>query len=168
MTYQEPFFLLGFLPAVLLVYHFMPQKHRWKVLLAASYLFFWSISGKLLIFLLLSTFSIHHFGLWLDTVRQDEDAVIKAAEKPERKALREKKKHRMRRVLALGIVLHVGLLLCLKYINFFGTNVNLVLKALGGPQLFPTFHWASAHWNFFLHHAGCVLFGRCLSRHCSG
>ncbi len=141
MTYQEPFFLLGFLPAVLLVYHFMPQKHRWKVLLAASYLFFWSISGKLLIFLLLSTFSIHHFGLWLDTVRQDEDAVIKAAEKPERKALREKKKHRMRRVLALGIVLHVGLLLCLKYINFFGTNVNLVLKALGGPQLFPTFHW---------------------------
>ena len=37
MTYQEPIFLLVFLPAVLLVYHLMPQKHRWKVLLAASY-----------------------------------------------------------------------------------------------------------------------------------
>ncbi len=141
MTYQEPLFLLLFLPVVLLVYHLMPQKHRWKVLLAASYFFFWTISGKMLIFLLLSTFSIHHFGLWLDTVRQDEDVMIKAAEKPERKALREKKKHRMRRVLALGIVLHIGLLLCLKYINFFGTNVNLLLGALGGPELFPTFHW---------------------------
>ena len=68
MTYQEPLFLLLFLPVVLLVYHLMPQKHRWKVLLAASYFFFWTISGKMLIFLLLSTFSIHHFGLWRDTV----------------------------------------------------------------------------------------------------
>ena len=98
----------------MLVYQLVPQKHRWKVLLAGSYVFFWSISGNLLVFLLLSTFSIHHFGLWLDAVRNDEDARIKAAEKPDRKALREVKKHRMRRVLALGIVLHVGLLLCLK------------------------------------------------------
>ena len=141
MTYQEPLFLLVFLPVVMLVYQLVPQKHRWKVLLAGSYVFFWSISGNLLVFLLLSTFSIHHFGLWLDAVRNDEDARIKAAEKPDRKALREVKKHRMRRVLALGIVLHVGLLLCLKYLNFFGTNVNLLFKALGWPEMVPTFHW---------------------------
>lgn len=91
MTYQEPLFLLVFLPVVMLVYQLVPQKHRWKVLLAGSYVFFWSISGNLLVFLLLSTFSIHHFGLWLDAVRNDEDARIKAAEKPDRKALREVK-----------------------------------------------------------------------------
>ena len=36
-----------FLPAVVLCYALMPQRHRGKVLLAASYLFFWLVSGKL-------------------------------------------------------------------------------------------------------------------------
>ena len=34
MTYQEPLFLLVFLPVVMLVYQLVPKNHRWKVLLA--------------------------------------------------------------------------------------------------------------------------------------
>lgn len=111
MSYQAPLFLLLFFPLTLLAYQLVPQKHRWKILLGASYAFFWSISGKLLLFLLLSTFSIHHFGLWLDSIRSDADAVIRAAEKPQRKALKEARKHKMRGVLALGILLQIGTLL---------------------------------------------------------
>ena len=56
MSYQAPVFLLLFFPLTLLCYQLTPQRHRWKTLLGASYLFFWSISGKLLLFLVLSTF----------------------------------------------------------------------------------------------------------------
>ena len=38
-------FLFLFLPAVIVVYQLMPEKKRPYVLLAASYLFFWLISG---------------------------------------------------------------------------------------------------------------------------
>ncbi len=141
MSYQAPLFLLLFFPLTLLAYQLVPQKHRWKILLGASYAFFWSISGKLLLFLLLSTFSIHHFGLWLDSIRSDADAVIRAAEKPQRKALKEARKHKMRGVLALGILLQIGTLLCLKYANFFGANVNLIFRGLEMAEVIPTFQW---------------------------
>lgn len=141
MSYQAPVFLLLFFPLTLLGYQLTSQRHRWKILLGASYLFFWSISGKLLLFLVLSTFSIHHFGLWLDSIRRDADAAIRAAEKPERKALKEARKHKMRGVLAFGILLQLGTLLCLKYANFFGANVNLIFRGLGMAEAIPTFHW---------------------------
>ena len=39
-SYFSLLYLLVFLPAVTLLYQILPQKHRWKVLLGASYLFF--------------------------------------------------------------------------------------------------------------------------------
>ena len=59
-------FLFLFLPAVIVVYQLMPEKKRPYVLLAASYLFFWLISGTLLVFLLFTTVSIYSIGKRLD------------------------------------------------------------------------------------------------------
>lgn len=64
-SYCSLLYLAVFLPAVVLVHRILPQRLRWAALLAASYAFFWSVSGKLLVFLLVSTVSIHYFGLWL-------------------------------------------------------------------------------------------------------
>ena len=55
-SYVAPLYLLVFLPAVVFLYNIVPKKLRPVVLLLASYLFFWSISGKLILFLLISTF----------------------------------------------------------------------------------------------------------------
>ena len=66
-SYVAPLYLLVFLPAVVFLYNIVPKKLRPVVLLLASYLFFWSISGKLILFLLISTFSIHHF--WVVAVK---------------------------------------------------------------------------------------------------
>ena len=79
MSYSSILYVCMFLPAVMLFYAVMPQRHRWKVLLAASYLFFYLLSGKLVVYLLLSTLSIHQLGLWLDHSRYAYDTARKEA-----------------------------------------------------------------------------------------
>ena len=126
-----------FLPIVLLAYGVMPQRHRSKVLLAASYVFFWSVSGKLIVFLLASTLSLHHCGLWLSTVQDEQTAALAAAAREERRAVRARCRRRLRRVLAFALLLHIGTLLTLKYAAFFSTNLDRLLDALRLPVSVP-------------------------------
>lgn len=85
-TYFSVEALLLLLVTVLL-YACLPQKARRLVLLISSYIFFFSISGKLLIFLLFSTLSVHHIGLWLSDIQNECSASAKGLEREERKAL---------------------------------------------------------------------------------
>ena len=84
-SYVAPLYLLVFLPAVVFLYNIVPKKLRPVVLLLASYLFFWSISGKLILFLLISTFSIHHFGLWMSSLQEERNRILAETERPKRK-----------------------------------------------------------------------------------
>ena len=126
-----------FLPAVVLCYAVTPQRHRGKVLLAASYLFFWLVSGKLVVFLLASAFSLHHFGLWLAAVQEERGRLLAAADKPERKAIKSAFQRRLRRILLFALLLHIGTLLTLKYAAFFSANLNRALEAFRLPFALP-------------------------------
>lgn len=119
-SYYSAAYMALFLPLTVLMYQLMPQKKRWLVLLAASYLFFYAISGKLVLFILFSSFSIHHIGLWLDHL---------ASLKEPKKVIMQKK----RKVLTFAIILHLGLLVGLKYTPFFIANLNQVIDYLGFP-----------------------------------
>ena len=94
----------AFLPLCLAAYQIAPQKWRRRVLLGFSYLFFWLLSGKLIVYLLGTTVFVHCMGIWLDSIRS------------------EKKK--ARRVLTFGILVLLGVLAYLKYYNFFVENVT--------------------------------------------
>lgn len=132
-SYFSLAYLALFLPVVLLIYSILPQKCRRYFLLIASYVFFWLISGDLIVYLILSTLSIHYFGLWLDRIQRQRDEQVKLAEKENRKALKRSFLLRQRRVLAFAVVLHIGVLLMLKYTAFFTTNVNSLLAELHIP-----------------------------------
>lgn len=94
----------AFLPLCLAAYQIAPQEWRRRVLLGFSYLFFWLLSGKLIVYLLGTTVFVHCMGIWLDSIRS------------------EKKK--ARRVLTFGILVLLGVLAYLKYYNFFVENVT--------------------------------------------
>ncbi len=128
MSYCSPLYFLIILPIAVLLYGITPQKHRSKVLLIISYAFFWSISQKLLIYLIISTFSIHHFGLWLNHIKNERDSVLKETEKEKKKEIKEQYNKKERRVLLLAVLLHIGCLVVLKYTPFFLTNINSLLK----------------------------------------
>lgn len=133
MAYHTPLYLLLFLPLTLLVYQLTPSKKRWMVLLAASYLFFWSISGKLVLYLIGTTWFTYSVGLhlqWLRVRRQEE---LQGAE--EKSAVQLQYKRKARWVLTAGILTLLAVLAYLKYYNFFVNSVNSLLEKAGSPGL---------------------------------
>lgn len=124
-------YIVIFLPICLLLYALTPQKARRYMLLALSLGFYWLVSGKLVICLLLTVLSAHYFGLWLDRIVSQRTAALQNAEKEERKGIKKAYQRRSRRVLAFAAVLHLGTLLVLKYTAFAATNINSLLGLLG-------------------------------------
>jgi D-alanyl-lipoteichoic acid acyltransferase DltB (MBOAT superfamily) len=126
-SFFSVYYLAAFLPAALLTYSLTPAKGKKYILLLGSLGFFFLISGKLVIFMLLTIFSAWVFGLWLAKIHQQRDAAVKAAEKAQRKAIKQAYLIRARWVLGLAALLHIGTLLVLKYSGFFMENVNVLL-----------------------------------------
>ena len=118
MSYHLIAYFAIFLPAVILVYQLTPQKFRWLVLLSANYLFFWLISGKLILYLLFATVITHYIGIWLENVSLTAEGSAKQITK------------KKRRVLAFGILINLAVLVVLKYFNFFGQNISSLMNVL--------------------------------------
>ena len=137
-TYFSLAFMGILLPITLLLYNFCKREHRWKILLGASFLFFFLISGKLIIYLVLSCLSIHYFGLWMGILLKEKKVKLKECQdKEEKRAVKDSYTRRLRWILALAIALHLGVLLVLKYSSFFGSNFNALLNMLHLPFTIP-------------------------------
>lgn len=135
MAYHTMIYLLLFLPAVLLVYQLVPQKGRRIVLLLSGYIFFWTFSGRLVLYLMGLTLFTHYIGVWLAYLKNGCREELAAAPRDERKRIRDRYKKRERAVLTAGIVLSVGVLAYLKYYNFFVQNANMFLEHTGSGFL---------------------------------
>ena len=127
-SYFSLAYMLVFLPASCILYSLMPKAAKKYFLLAASLIFFWLISGKLVVYLLFAVLIIHYAGLWLDRIAKERDEAVAATEKTERKAVKKAYKNRQRFVVAFAAVLLFGMLLTLKYSAFFTTNINTLLS----------------------------------------
>ena len=130
MTYTDPIFLGAFLPLVVIMYNIIPQKRRWKVLLIASYLFFWSISSKLIIYLLATTGVIYEAGLLMNKKQEERDQKLKEVEKEQKKELKTEYNKKTKSIAVLSSILLLITLIILKYSNFLGTNINSLFKLL--------------------------------------
>ena len=133
MTYTKPIFLVVFLPLVIILYNILPQKHRWKVLLISSYIFFWSISDKLIVYLLLTTAVIYGCGLWLNAKQQERDEILKNIPKEQKKELKAKYVRKQRIIVSIASIILIGILVVLKYSKFFGTNINSLFEIFNIP-----------------------------------
>ncbi|SHO48377.1 MBOAT family O-acyltransferase [Anaerocolumna xylanovorans] len=146
MTYNSILYIFLFLPVVLLSYQLVPKHHRPKVLLLASYVFFYSISGKLLVYLLFSTLAIHYIGLWLSYSRKEysdrKEHPVNEQTADDKKALKAAYTRKNRGILWFGIGIQLSMLLILKYSDFFGGNINQLLKLVSSPVLLPAFKFA--------------------------
>lgn len=133
MTYWNALFMCLFLPLTIIIYNILPQKHRWKVLLIASYIFFWSISGILLIYLIITTILIYVFGLWIASIQNKRDIILKDTEKEKKKEIRELYTKKQRKIVVLAVVILLGTLIVLKYSTFIGVNINSLFELLKLP-----------------------------------
>ena len=156
-SYCSLLYLGIFLPGVILGYQLSPRKLRPYVLLAASYVFFWEFSGKLLVYLLFTTVSMYLFGLALASLqkkRAEQLATLKQVGKSgakegdgvsdvspltkedlreARKAIKAKSQKKQRLVMLAAVLIQLGILSVLKYSAFFLTNWNSLSGLLGLP-----------------------------------
>lgn len=130
MAYHTNIYLFLFLPIVLLLYQLAPQKMRWKVLLLSSYVFFWTISGKLVLYLMGMTAFTYYMGIRLAKLGEQGKLALAECAKEEKSACKKKYKRLEKRTLIFGIVVLVGVLAYLKYYNFFALNANRLLNRL--------------------------------------
>ena len=128
MQYCSVLYLAIFLPLVLLIYCLSSKKIRPYVLLIASYIFFYSLSGKLIVYLLGTTLSIHHFGLWLDKNNGLMQNELSSCDKDEKKKIKDFYKHKNFKIVCLATLIHIGLLILLKYSGFLSFNINNLLE----------------------------------------
>ena len=134
MSYTSYFYLLFFLGVLVALYYLMPLKKRWLVLLGGSYFFYWLASGKLIVFLLITTVSVYLGALAMEREQQAFDSVRKSLEKEERKARKAVMMRRKRHIVFAMVLINVGLLAFLKYYHFFSANINAL-----GSHLEPGF-----------------------------
>ncbi len=108
------FGFLCFLAVTLIVYYLVPQKTKWKILLAASLLFICTFHIKGLLFILFTALSI-----WFSGKKMEQ--LDKATEQSPA-AIRKKKKH----LLQLTLLANIGILAALKYLFPFLQNHSLL------------------------------------------
>jgi len=130
LSYFNRVYIFLFLPLFILIYNITPKKYRYLVLMAASFLFFFMISNKLIFFLILSILSVYLCGLLLDRIEDKKDETLKTAKQEDKKIIKNKYKSKKKRVLILTIIFNVSFLFFFKYLNFFANNANILFKWL--------------------------------------
>ena len=135
-SYFSMDYLMFFLPIVLILYSIIGDKYKKYFLIFASYVFFWLISGKLVVYLATTTIFIHYFGIWLERLNREEKDALVGVEKEEKKAIRASYQKQKRNVVVFAVLVHMGVLLSLKYSGFFTENINTLLQAFGSSIQF--------------------------------
>lgn len=124
-----------FVTIAVTIYFLVPKRHQWCVLLAASYVYFWINSEWLVGWLLLTTAITFLTGKAIAAINENGKAYLaQCADQlspKERKAYKNEIKQKTKRVLLAGVFLVLGILVCMKYFNFFAGNANLLLAKLG-------------------------------------
>ena len=108
MSFVSGQFLL-FVAVVVVLFYVVPQKYKWVLLLVASYSFYLFGGIKPFIFIILSTFSTFGAGLMMGRYEK-------------------KQKKEKRRILIILLLLNFGILLLLKYYNFFAENIDPLFR----------------------------------------
>ena len=142
MSYTSLNFLF-FVIGTMLVYFLFPiKKHKWVVLLIASYVFYLFAGYKYVAFILFTTLSTYIIALLIEKISESSKLNIKQHKdqwsREDKKKYKEKIKKVKRLVMALALVLNFGILAFLKYYNFFSGSLNDIFGSFGMSFSMPT------------------------------
>lgn len=155
---------VAFFIFVIIGYYVFPKRYKWVFLLGASYFFYLYASVKFLAFILITTVSSWLAALYISKLHHREK-LLKNDEKTDARAMKlqkEQLKKKRKQILILVLVLNFGILVFLKYFNFFAANLNALFEALSFSGRTPTLNLILPVRYFFLHISDNVLHYRCL------
>lgn len=123
MSYTSFSYLL-FTAATVVLYYLVPKKYQWSILLVFSYVFYILAGPKMIVFLLLSTFTTYSGALF---IRKLESGIEDC-----------KRKIRFQRAIIVScLLINFGVLFLFKYLDI----TLRILNRISGFQ-FPAVNWA--------------------------
>lgn len=140
MQYNYWVYLFVFLPVTVAVYYLLPLRLRYMALLAASAVFYLISCGKRILILLISTLLVYTTGILLEKKQMYFLEKKKELSKEERKLLKKQTEKQKRCILVCSCLLQFSILFAVKYLNFFCSNLNMLLDKLQFSSEIPMFH----------------------------
>ena len=128
------YILAVFVTGVLLAYALTPKRFRYLVLLAASIAANFVYNHFLGAFILVTSVSVYLCGLGISALEKKYSPAIKSLPRQERKKPRKKLQRKKYLVLAAVLIVNLGILFTLKYLNFFA-DLGVKLIGLFGKEL---------------------------------
>ena len=126
---------LIFLAVVVLIYYIVPKKIQWVVLLVASYGFYLSSGLDHVIYIIATTLFTYGAGRLMQSFRDKQKKEIAAMGEITKEKKRELKKvvaKKVRVVQVITVLVNLGVLAYVKYLNFFIDGLN---------DIFSLFAW---------------------------
>lgn len=134
------FAFVWFILTSLLLYYVFPKKYRYVVLLLLSYAFYVITCGKYVLYILFTTVTTYFAAILLDKNATVTKAYVKenkeTLSKEEKKIYKAKMKGKAKLILIFALVSNFGILVFLKYANFFIANLNLLKLTVTGSTNF--------------------------------
>lgn len=137
MTYAAYMNFFAFVGIAFLVYLIVPLKHRWVTLLAAGVVFYLVLNGFLTAFLAVTVVSVFFCAKQLEKLQNGFNAKKKELSKDERKQLKNAVTNKKKAVVALAVVINLGILVFLKYYNFFAGQISALWQVCGFSGSMP-------------------------------
>ena len=131
-----------FLLILFILYYAIPSKHQWKLLLIFSYAFYLFAGPKYIIYILVSSVTIHITALLIQKITDEQKEYLSANKetmtREDKKEYKLSCKSRQRKWLVLGLLINFGILFGVKYTGFFIKNVNSFMSIFGKNDVFPS------------------------------
>lgn len=128
MDYVSFCYLGIILPVILVLYKITAKSYRWLILLISNCVFFYLISGGLIVYLFWTTISIYFVGICLSYFKKEYLKSKKVVDDVAKLKTSYIKKKRI--ILLVGILFNMIILGTFKYFDFLINNTNLFFKAL--------------------------------------
>lgn len=133
-SYRQLLCLVIFMSVVYGLHFLFPKKYRYLFLLVVSLGFIVYFSLYSAIFIVISAGSIYFVGKWMGQIHEKMLEQKTKVEKDEYQLIKKKAKSKKKLLVVLGIILNVGILFVLKYLNMFlsignklfSTNISLI------------------------------------------
>lgn len=138
MTFIQLRFMV-FLAVSFVLFYACPVKHRWKVLLAVSIVFYGIAGVKYFPFIFITSFSVFLTGRKIGHIYAELDKNIAESEGLDRKAkkaMREAAKKHAKKFLIACLVFNIAILCYSKYTKFLINPINDFLAMLGSGAQF--------------------------------
>jgi alginate O-acetyltransferase complex protein AlgI len=116
---------LFFLAAFFCFFFLTPKKYQWLVILVANVVFYICAGWKYALFLLFTMVTTYLCALWIGqrNVKRDKRLEQGFSTREEKQRFNHRVDIANHWICALGVVLNIGVLFTLKYVNFFGSAI---------------------------------------------